>query len=456
MSSDPSPPSASPPPVPGLPPVQPPSGRQILQLFVVPALIVLVLVGIFLAGPSLLSGVNWIFGRASADSRTTDQFLRDLDNPNAEVRYRAASDLAQVLLRKDELASDPEFALGLSERLKNTLDQSAEAEKSFATKFDGLTEGERLRELKKLDADRNFILYLTGCLGHVMIPTGASLLGQMATQTTGMEPEALASRRAGALFALATLGDKLRKYDKLPDEQKDQIEEKLAESKSNPHARAALEHLRGRRAGKPNTMGVAAVLDTTAADEDPYLRLLTALASTYWHGDAREEKTIEDLLVALSNDAGVGWEKYQERLSRNPDSKRSRPVTKRKGYNAQVNATLALARRGSPRVRMELLEEMLDPEKLGELFVIEQQAVPAKTKTFLFWSWTDPGVPAEKPDESLVVLTVLEALKAIIELHAQRPQTDLTKLMPLIETLETSDNVAVATQAKQTRLALTK
>src|SRR5262245_40853218 len=57
---------------PGLPPVLPPSGKQMLQLFVVPALIVLVLVGLFLLGPTL-SG--WF-----KPGKSTDQFLRDLDS----------------------------------------------------------------------------------------------------------------------------------------------------------------------------------------------------------------------------------------------------------------------------------------------------------------------------------------------------------------------------------------
>jgi hypothetical protein len=431
MSSD-----TSPPPDHGLPPVQPPSGRQMLQLFVVPALIVLVLVGIFLAGPALLRGVNWVFGRTSADARTADQFLRDLDNPNAEVRYRAASDLAQVLLRKDELAADVDFALGLSDRLKAALDQSAEAEKAFASKVAGLSEGERLRERKKLEADRNLITYLTGCLGHMMVPTGAALLGEMATQTGGMEPDALAERRGRALFALATLGDKLGKFDKLSDERKDAIEEKLRESKAGA-ARAALEHLRARRSGKPDTMGVSGVLEKTAADEDIYLRQLTALASNFWHGTAAEEKSIEGLLVALSHDPGTGSEKLEERLARNPDSARSRAVTKRQGYNVQANATIALARRGSPRVRLEMLEEMLDPKALRDLFVIKARDGD------------------EKPDESMVVETVLNALRAAAPLGEKRPETK-DRLMPLIEALEKSDNVAVATQAKQTRLALTQ
>src|ERR1700733_3620999 len=103
MSSDAS--SPTPPPDPGLPPVQPPSGQMILRLFIVPAVIVGVLVLLFLVGPTLHGWFNQLVGRSSADTRSAEQFLHDLDNPNPEVRWRAASDLAQVLLRNDALAA---------------------------------------------------------------------------------------------------------------------------------------------------------------------------------------------------------------------------------------------------------------------------------------------------------------------------------------------------------------
>src|SRR5262245_52000178 len=101
----------SPPPAPtpdlakGLPPVRPPSGRHIVQLFLVPGLIVGGAVAILL-------GFSWLAG----GSRTPDQFLKNIDSANADIRWRAASDLAQVLKRDENLASDPEFALRLAER----------------------------------------------------------------------------------------------------------------------------------------------------------------------------------------------------------------------------------------------------------------------------------------------------------------------------------------------------
>ena len=73
-------------PPPGLPAVSPPSGKLMLQLFLVPGLIVAFLVVAWLVG-------GWLFGV----SYSKDQFLTRLKDPNVEVRWRAAEQLAKVL-----------------------------------------------------------------------------------------------------------------------------------------------------------------------------------------------------------------------------------------------------------------------------------------------------------------------------------------------------------------------
>src|SRR5689334_4983195 len=68
----------------GLPPVAPPSGRFIAQLFLVPGLIVMVAVFIYLGSSYLVRS-----------SHTPERFLKDLDSDNPEIRWRGAHDLAQ-------------------------------------------------------------------------------------------------------------------------------------------------------------------------------------------------------------------------------------------------------------------------------------------------------------------------------------------------------------------------
>src|SRR5262245_31451882 len=125
-------------PAKGLPPVAPPSGRLIIQLFLVPGLIVAIVV----LG---LLGIGYLFG----SRHDPDHFLRQLDSDNADIRWRGASDLAQSLKRPESVAlrSDVKFALDLSERLRTALDEFWAEEKAHA---------ERIKKLKPEDQDRSW------------------------------------------------------------------------------------------------------------------------------------------------------------------------------------------------------------------------------------------------------------------------------------------------------------
>src|SRR5437899_3558172 len=122
MSPDTNPPAE---PSKGLPPVQAPSGRHIAQLFLIPGLIV--------AGAvTILLGFSWLAG----GSRTPEQFLKNIDSANPDVRWRAANDLAQVLKRDDKLAADSSFGLRLAERLARALEELEKDEKTHAAAKD--------------------------------------------------------------------------------------------------------------------------------------------------------------------------------------------------------------------------------------------------------------------------------------------------------------------------------
>src|SRR5262245_62086350 len=127
--------------LPGLPPVQPPSGRMIFRLFLVPFLIVAVLVGLYLLGHTL-------YGKMGA-SRSAQKFLQNLDSANADIRWRAASDLSQELPRSPELAANATLALELAERLHQALEESAADEKEYAARHDSLSANEKERRLNK-------------------------------------------------------------------------------------------------------------------------------------------------------------------------------------------------------------------------------------------------------------------------------------------------------------------
>lgn len=100
-----------------LPPVQPPSAGFIVQLFVVPALIVLAVVAVWA-----------MFGRIAAGEQDWHLLVQELESPNPHVHRRAMFGLAQLLdtdrrLEQDgqHLASNPEIATALTKLLEKQL-----------------------------------------------------------------------------------------------------------------------------------------------------------------------------------------------------------------------------------------------------------------------------------------------------------------------------------------------
>src|SRR5258708_16001213 len=77
-----------------LPPVEPPSAGFIIQLFVVPGLIVLAIVGVWL-----------LFGKLATGEQDWKGLVVELQHPNAHRRGRAASRLAQMVNAKREIGA---------------------------------------------------------------------------------------------------------------------------------------------------------------------------------------------------------------------------------------------------------------------------------------------------------------------------------------------------------------
>ncbi|HZT80443.1 MAG TPA: hypothetical protein VFA26_09480 [Gemmataceae bacterium] len=441
--------TAPPPPSPeGLPAVKPPSAKFIAQLFGVPLLIVGGLVVLFFGIPWLFSslfGVNvgWLGG----NRMTPEQYLASLDKANPDVRWRAASDLAQVLLRDDQLASDPKFALDLTDRLQQTLKANEAGEKALAEKVRKLgpnpSEGERKAveaERRSLEAGRNYVVFLCSSLGNFSVPAGLVPLRDLAEKETGAEPKLLAVRRWRVVFALANLGQNLKRFDRLPEERRQEVLDELRTEAAGKGdravaAKAALAVLEGRQSGKPTTQGVASAL-VKCADEgkEPFLREMAAFAMNFWDGDAAENARMEEALVRLTYDQGGGDDLltplYEE------EDQPTRPVTSAPGLRVRYNATVALARRGSDKVRLSLLKEMLDEQKQLESHRIRRKD------------------GSETPDPATACETVKNALQAVVELHRKRPNLDLSGLSESVEKLAHSDNREVQHRAKEAQSAL--
>lgn len=107
-----------------LPPVQPPSAGFIIQLFVVPGLIVLAIVGVYL-----------VFGKLATGRQDWREQVADLRHPNEHRRWRGGLGLAQILTADQQqgangqqLSRNREIAQALSDMLSEELKRASQSE----------------------------------------------------------------------------------------------------------------------------------------------------------------------------------------------------------------------------------------------------------------------------------------------------------------------------------------
>ncbi len=229
-----------PPAAAGLPPVEPPSGHFIVQLFVVPGLIVLVVV-------MILMGLFYLTARQSPE-----YFLRQLDSDNADIRWRAASDLAQILKRPESGSlrwkADTRFALELATRLRGALDELYESEKTTADNVARLEQQEKAagRSLTPAELDvgwrkvalvRNHVSFLASALGDLHVPVGVPLLAEICLHADSADVKGNTMQRRKALWSLANLGANTQAFKKLASEKQAEVLEALREEAIGPSPR---------------------------------------------------------------------------------------------------------------------------------------------------------------------------------------------------------------------------
>ena len=107
---------------PDLPPVEPPSAKFIVQLFVVPGLIVAAIVGAW-----------WLFGKLASSEQDWQALVQDLKSGNEHRRGRGAMGLAQALVADRQrtgdgprLATNPQVAQELSAYFAESLKSSSQ------------------------------------------------------------------------------------------------------------------------------------------------------------------------------------------------------------------------------------------------------------------------------------------------------------------------------------------
>jgi hypothetical protein len=289
--------SPAPEPAKGLPPVTPPSGRHIVQLFLIPGLIV--------AGAvTVLLGFSWL----ASGSRSPEQILKNIDSSNSDIRWRAASDLAQVLKRDDKLAADGSFGLRLAERLVRALDELERAEKAEqAIPVDEAHKRDRAEAHKILVAQRNYVQFLIACLGNFSVPVSAPLLSDIARNGRGSDEKLRSHVRRQAVLALASLGDSRGRFDKLTSEQKAESRRQLEAEATATTADAGKWAATALGAFDGKSLGVIDALAACASEpDDIFLREQVGHALGFWDGDEREQKVAENALLLLARDLGQG------------------------------------------------------------------------------------------------------------------------------------------------------
>jgi hypothetical protein len=282
----------------GLPPVTPPSGRFIVQLFLVPGLIVALAVLILLGFRYLVGG-----------SHTAAHFLEQLKSDNLDIRWRGASDLAQVLKRPESTAlrSDAKFALDLADRLKAALEDLNRDEQATHERIKDLTaEKQQQAWIRFNETKRPLAQFLIAALGEFNVAVGVPILSEVALHAESPDQNGNANQRRIAVLALGNLGDNLKGFKKLEREQQAASVAVLEKEAGGSGLRArgarnALFYLKKTDVPPSGIVAVDRVLEQCSRDEDRYLRVLVALAINFW-----DSPLVEPTLLRLARDDGFG------------------------------------------------------------------------------------------------------------------------------------------------------
>ena len=287
----------------GLPPVQPPSARFIGQLFVIPGLIILVVVLLFIVSTLLVKR-----------EREPSFFLQQLDSDNMDIRWRGASDLAQILKRPEPATlrwkADVAFALDLAERLDKARKDLLADEARLGAEIAKSNDKDKHLQWRKLRHQRDLLSFLASALGEFHIPVGAPVLCTIAKHDLSADVNGNTLQRRKALWAIMNLGDNLKGFAKMPKEQQDtalatlrEEADKGATSRAN-WARTALHYLDPaavRIRGREEIVLVDETLVALAGSEDRFMRELVAMAFNFWDGPQAEAT-----LLKLTQDTGRG------------------------------------------------------------------------------------------------------------------------------------------------------
>ncbi len=315
-----------------LPPVKPPSATFLIQLFLIPGVIVLVIVLLW----TLLSGV--VFRRS--DPR---ELIKSLEGSSA-TRWQKAQELADVLRTSGDQYTRFKHDANAARQLATVLQREVQG---------GPPVGQFQQE------EKMFRFFLSRCLGFFYVDDGLPVLLEVAG-TERNEAEQIVRR--GAIQGIAQLSDNMQQEDVAWPASRPEVETALVELAKDEHA-----PIRSDAAfalGVLGTAGALQQLHDMLDDASPEARYNAAVALAN-RGDARSVGVLAEMLD-YEEDAGLRKEEPQFRRG--------------KRYRVMVNALGAAAKlkEKSPTADLSELLEVLDallkadPATLEKHFVVRE------------------------------------------------------------------------------------
>jgi HEAT repeat protein len=317
-----------------LPPVEQPSARFIIQLFVVPALIVILVLSVWLA-------FNWLVRSTEKDP---NQLIAAIEQGPGVARWQRAQELAQRLQDKHY----PEFR------------QSHEAARELARMLN-----REIDQAQKADEDIAFRKYLVSALGEFDVEEGTDALLKAAKTNRDSADQKV---RDAAIQALAVRIYNVSKLDPPVQLATPELEPTLLElaADTDPvirfQAAYALGHL--------GTPAAIKQLQVMVNDPDASTRYNAAVALAH-RGDVKSIDTLTEMLD-MNEQAGV-----------RDESEEGKPFKRTVIIVSAIDAAHALARQ-NPKANLapiiKALEEIAsaDKETLRKANVSERVAVDAK------------------------------------------------------------------------------
>jgi HEAT repeat protein len=245
-----------------LPPIEQPSAKFIIQLFVVPALIVIGIVCVWLS-------IGWLVRSATIDP---DKLVEGIEHGPRVARWQRASEFADMLnnSRNADLKRNQRIANHLAEILKREIKQSQDGNDSL--------ENSTLRT------------YLAGALGEFEIQEGVDAL-LTAAQTNRGTFDVFVRQRA--IEAMAVRIYNLQKLDPPQQLSHPDLEPTLAQLASDEDPQIRLRAIFA--LGKLGTPAAIEKLEAAADDTNSDVRYNAAIALAH-HGNAKAADTLAEML----------------------------------------------------------------------------------------------------------------------------------------------------------------